>query len=54
MTRLHPPYSERKESNRLTDDIELVGNLTQLQLGVRTEQVMVERVIIETAWFGEL
>ncbi len=46
--------SDRAPEIRLIDGEELVGKLKELQLGVRTEQVMVERVIIETAWFGEL
>ena len=46
--------SDRAPEIRLIDGEELVGKLKELQLGVRTEQVLVERVIIETAWFGEL
>ena len=46
--------SDRAPEIRLIDGEELVGKMKELQLGVRTEQVMVERVIIETAWFGEL
>ncbi len=38
----------------LVDGEELVGKLKDLSLGVRTEQVLVERVIIETDWFGEV
>ena len=46
--------SDRAPEIRLIDGEELVGKLKELQLGVRTEQVLVERVIIETSWFGEL
>ncbi len=46
--------SDRAPEIRLIDGEELVGKLKELQLGVRTEQVLIERVIIETAWFGEL
>ena len=46
--------SDRAPEIRLIDGEELVGKLKELQLGVRTEQVLVERVIIESAWFGEL
>ncbi len=46
--------SDRAPEIRLIDGEELVGKLKELQLGLRTEQVLVERVIIETAWFGEL
>ena len=46
--------SDRAPEIRLIDGEELVGKLKELQLGVRTEMVVVERVIIETEWFGEL
>ncbi len=46
--------SDRAPEIRLIDGEELVGKLKDLSLGVRTEQVMVERVIIETDWFGQV
>ena len=46
--------NERTPEIRLIDGEELVGKLKDLALGVRTEQVMVERVIIESEWFGEV
>ena len=46
--------NERTPEIRLIDGEELVGKLKDLALGVRTEQVMVERVIIETDWFGDV
>ena len=44
--------NERAPEIRLIDGEELVGKLKELSLGVRTEQVVVERVIIERDWFG--
>ena len=46
--------SDRAPEIRLIDGEELVGKLKELQLGVRTEMVVVERVIIETEWFGNV
>ena len=46
--------SDRAPEIRLIDGEELVGKLKELQLGVRTEMVVVERVIIETEWFGSV
>ncbi len=46
--------SDRAPEIRLIDGEELVGKLKELQLGVRTERVVVERVIIETDWFGDV
>ena len=31
---------------------ELIGKLKELELGVRTERVTVERVVIDRDWFG--
>jgi len=44
--------SERAPEIRLIDGEELVDKLKDLQLGVRTEQVLVERVIIEREWLA--
>lgn len=38
----------------LVDGEQLIDKLKELSLGVRTEQVVVERVIIERDWFGEV
>ncbi len=46
--------SDRAPEILLIDGEELIEKLKQLKLGVRTEQVMVERVIIETEWFGSI
>ncbi|MCY3779444.1 MAG: restriction endonuclease [Chloroflexi bacterium] len=46
--------NERAPEIRLIDGEELVGKLKELSLGVRTEQVVVERVVIERDWFGEI
>ena len=44
--------SDRAPEIRLIDGAELIGKLKDLELGVRTEQVTVERVVIDQAWFG--
>jgi len=44
--------SDRTPEIKLIDSEELIGKLKELQLGVRTEQVTVERVVIDRAWFG--
>ena len=44
--------SDRAPEIRLIDGEELVDKLKDLQLGVRTEQVLVERVIIEREWLA--
>ena len=44
--------SDRAPEIRLIDGGELIGKLKELALGVRTEQVTVERVVIDRAWFG--
>ena len=46
--------SERVPEIRLIDGTELIEKLKALGLGVRTEPVLVERVIIDGAWFGGL
>lgn len=44
--------SERAPEIRLIDGEELVDKLKDLQLGVRTEPVVVERVIVEREWLA--
>ena len=44
--------SDRAPEIRLIDGSELIGKLKELELGVRTEQVTVERVVIDREWFG--
>ena len=44
--------SDRAPEIRLIDGQELIGKLKELELGVRTEQVTVERVVIDREWFG--
>ena len=44
--------SDRAPEIRLIDGGELIGKLKELELGVRTEQVTVERVVIDREWFG--
>lgn len=44
--------SERTPEIRLIDGAELIDKLKDLGLGLRAEQVLVERVIIDEAWFG--
>ena len=44
--------SDRAPEIRLIDGAELIGKLKELELGVRTEQVTVERVVIDREWFG--
>ncbi len=44
--------SDRAPEIRLIDGGELIGKLKELELGVRTEQVTVERVVIDRGWFG--
>ncbi len=44
--------SDRAPEIRLIDGGELIGKLKELELGVRTEQVTVERVVIDRDWFG--
>lgn len=44
--------SDRAPEIRLIDGEELVGKLKELELGLRTEQVTVERVVIDREWFG--
>lgn len=44
--------SDRAPEIRLIDGSELIGKLKELELGVRTEQVTVERVVIDRDWFG--
>ena len=46
--------SDRAPEIRLIDGAELIGKLKDLELGVRTEQVTVERVVIDQAWFGRV
>lgn len=43
--------SDRAPEIRLIDGGELIGKLKDLALGVRTEQVTVERVVIDRDWF---
>ena len=43
--------SDRAPEIRLIDGGELIGKLKELELGVRTEQVTVERVVIDRKWF---
>ena len=44
--------SDRAPEIRLIDGEELIVKLKDLALGVRTEQVTVERVVIDREWFG--
>lgn len=44
--------SDRAPEIRLIDGAELIGKLKELELGLRTEQVTVERVVIDRDWFG--
>ena len=44
--------SDRAPEIRLIDGEELIAKLKDLELGVRTEQVTVERVVIDRDWFG--
>lgn len=44
--------SDRVPEIRLIDGVELIGKLKELELGLRTEQVTVERVVIDRDWFG--
>ncbi len=44
--------SERTPEIRLIDGEELIAKLKELGLGVRSEQVLVERVIIEREWLA--
>ncbi len=44
--------SDRAPEIRLIDGAELIGKLKELELGVLTEQVMVERVLIDRDWFA--
>ena len=44
--------NERAPEIRLIDGEELVMKLKELELGLRTEQVLVERVIVEPEWFA--
>ena len=46
--------SDRAPEIKLIDGEELIGKLKDLALGVRTEQVTVERVVIDRDWFGEV
>ena len=46
--------SDRAPEIRLIDGEELIGKLKDLELGVRTEQVTVERVVIDREWFGDV
>jgi len=46
--------SDRAPEIRLIDGVELIGKLKDLELGVRTEQVTVERVVIDRDWFGDV
>ena len=46
--------SDRAPEIRLIDGGELIGKLKELELGVRTEQVTVERVVIDRDWFGSV
>ena len=46
--------SERAPEILLIDGQELIEKLKVLRLGVRTEQVLVERVIIDGEWFAEM
>ena len=46
--------SERAPEILLIDGQELIEKLKVLRLGVRTEQVLVERVIIDGEWFAEI
>ena len=44
--------SDRAPEIKLIDGEQLLDKLKELKLGVRTEQVVVERVVIDEAWFG--
>lgn len=44
--------SDRTPEIKLIDGEELIGKLKELELGVRAEQVTVERVVIDREWFG--
>ncbi|MCY3833081.1 MAG: restriction endonuclease [Chloroflexi bacterium] len=44
--------SDRTPEIKLIDGAELIGKLKELELGVRAEQVTVERVVIDREWFG--
>ena len=46
--------SARAPEIRLIEGEELIGKLKDLELGVRTEQVTVERVVIDRDWFGDV
>lgn len=44
--------SDRAPEIKLIDGEQLIDKLKELRLGVNTEQVVVERVVIDEAWFG--
>ena len=44
--------SERAPEIKLIDGEQLIDKLKELKLGVNTEQVVVERVVIDEDWFG--
>ncbi len=46
--------SDRSPEIRLIDGDEFIDKLKDMQLGLRTERVMVERVVIDEAWFGSV
>ncbi len=46
--------SDRSPEIRLIDGDEFIDKLKELNLGLRTEQVVVERVVIDEAWFGSV
>ena len=46
--------SDRAPEIRLIDGEELIGKLKDLELGVMTEHVVVERVLIDSAWFADV
>ena len=46
--------SDRAPEIRLIDGEELIGKLKDLELGVMTEHVVVERVVIDGEWFGDV
>ena len=46
--------SERAPEIKLIDGEELIDKLKELGLGVKTEQVVVERVVIDEEWFGSV
>jgi len=46
--------SERIPEINLVDSAQLIDTLKALQLGLRSERVIVERVLLDEAWFGQV